>query len=133
MHSRILLIGALLWTGGTVAIRLGGQRMLHPGRPFASLILYLGSFALMGMLGRRIFRRLGVETRSWPTAAILLMLPTLVLDPFSCVFFASIFPNVDPGAAGVFGGWMLICCAGVVAAVWVRPADKSGDDAGGQA
>jgi len=128
MHSRILLIGVLLWTVGTVAIRLAGQRLLHPDRPLASLVLYLGSFVLMGLLAGRIFRRLGVEKRSWPTAAILLMLPTLLLDPFSCVFFTAIFPKVDAGAAGVFGGWMLICCAGVSAAVWVRPGDKSGSE-----
>jgi Family of unknown function (DUF5367) len=132
VNSRILLIGLLLWTVGAVAIRLGGQRLLHPDRPFASLVLYLGSFLLMGLLGRRIFRRLGVEKRSWPSAATLLMLPTLILDPFSCVFFTSIFPNVDPAAAGIFGGWMLICCAGVVATVWVMPGDKSGGEAGEQ-
>jgi Family of unknown function (DUF5367) len=128
MYSRILLVGLLLWTVGTVAIRFAGQRLLHPDRPLASLILYLGSFVLMGLLARRIFRRLGVETRSWPTAATLLMLPTLILDPFSCVFFASIFPKVDPRAAGIFGGWMLICCGGVAAAVWIRPGDKSGSE-----
>jgi hypothetical protein len=48
------------------------------------------------------------------------MLPTLLLDPFSCAFFHTVFPNLDPGAAGAFGGWMLIFCAGAVAGVWVK-------------
>jgi len=39
-------------------------------------------------------------------------LPTLCLDAFSATFFPAVFPNIAPGAAGVFGGWMLACCAG---------------------
>jgi len=127
---RILRIGVLLWLVGTVAIRLAGQRLLHSGRPYATLILYLISFLLMALLAPRIFRRVGVQKDSWPAAATLLMLPTLLLDPFSCVFFTTIFSNVEPGAAGVFGGWMLICCAGVVVGIWGTPEVKSQAESG---
>jgi hypothetical protein len=131
MRCRILFTGALLWVVGTVAIRLGGRGLLHANRPVATLILYLASFMLMALLVPRIFRRLGLEESSWPAAATLLMLPTLILDPFSCAFFSVIFPNVEPGAAGVFGGWILIFCAGAVAGVWLksgaRSAVKDGD------
>jgi hypothetical protein len=120
MRYRPLIIGALLWIVGTVAIRLGGQGLLHPNRPAATLILYLASFVLMALLVPRIFRRLGLAGDSWPAAATLLMLPTLLLDPFSCAFFTVIFPNVEPGAAGVFGGWMLTFCAGAVGGVWLK-------------
>jgi|SRR5579863_7478597 len=120
MHYRPLRIGVLLWLVGTVAIRLVGQRLLYANRAGATLILYGVSFVAMACLVRRIFRRLGLGRESWPAAATLLMLPTLILDPFSCAFFTSIFPNADPGAAGVFGGWMLICCAGAVAGVWMK-------------
>src|SRR6202041_955000 len=78
----------------------------------------------------RIFRRLGVEKNSWPAAATLLMLPTLILDPFSCAFFSTVFPNVEPGAAGVFGGWMLIFCAGAVLGVWLTPGVRLAVSAG---
>jgi hypothetical protein len=120
----MLRIGVLLWLVGTAAIRLAGQRLLHSGRPYGTLILYLISFLLMALLGPRIFRRVGVQKDSWPAAATLLMFPTLILDPFSCVFFSTIFSNVEPGAAGVFGGWMLVCCAGVVVGIWVAPGAK---------
>jgi hypothetical protein len=120
MNYRIFRIGVLLWLVGTAAIRLAGQRLLHSDRPYATLILYLISFALMALLAPRIFRRVGVQKESWPAAATLLMVPTLILDPFSCIFFNTIFSNVDPGAAGVFGGWMLICCAGVAVGVWFK-------------
>jgi hypothetical protein len=131
MRYRPLIIGALLWIVGTVAIRLGGQGLLHPNRPAATLILYLASFVLMALLVPRTFRRLGLAGDSWPAAATLLMLPTLILDPFSCAFFTVIFPNVEPGAAGVFGGWMLIFCAGAVVGVWLKagvtPAVEAGE------
>lgn len=115
---RILTIGVLLWLAGTIAIRLLGHRLLHANQPLKTVVLYLLSFVLMAWLIRRILSR--VERDVWPAAATLLMLPTLILDPFSCAFFHTVFPNVDPAAAGVFGGWMLIFCGGAVVGVWVK-------------
>lgn len=117
-QGRVLLLGLLLWLAGTVAIRLFGHRLLHARQPLQTVILYLLSFVVMGLLVPWIFRRL--ERGLWPTATTLLMLPTLILDPFSCAFFPVVFPNVDPAAAGIFGGWMLMFCAGAVAGAWVR-------------
>jgi hypothetical protein len=118
--KRIIGIGLLLWLVGTVAIRLAGQHMLHAQTSWRTILLYLCSFVLMALLARRIFRSLHLDRESWPRAATLLALPTLLLDPFSSAFFSSVFPNVDPAAAGVFGGWMLICCAGAMAGAWVK-------------
>jgi hypothetical protein len=132
MNYRIFRIGIMLWIVGTVAIRLGGRGLLHANRPVTTLILYLISFVLMALLVPRMFRRLGLAKDSWPAAATLLMLPTLLLDPFSCAFFPVIFSNVEPGAAGVFGGWMLIFCAGAVAGVWLTPGVRSAVRAGDQ-
>jgi hypothetical protein len=118
---RTFLVGILLWTAGTVAIRLAGQRLLLPDHTARTLGLYLVSFFSMALLAPRICRRLGLQNDLWPKAATLLILPTLILDPFSCAFFTSMFPNLDPRAAGAFGGWMLICCGGGVAGVWRKP------------
>jgi hypothetical protein len=116
----VLLLGLVLWLVGTIASRLVGNRLLHADQPLETMVLYLFSFVIMGLLVQRIFQRLGLERDSWPTAVTLLMLPTLVLDPFSCGFFRTVFPNVDPAAAGVFGGWMLMFCGGAVAGAWVK-------------
>ena len=115
-----MLAGLVLWGVGTIGIRLAGQHMLHAQSTAGTVTLYVCSFVLMGLLARRIFRGVGLDKESWPRAATLLALPTLILDSFSSAFFASVFPNVDPAAAGVFGGWMLICCAGAVAGAWVK-------------
>lgn len=118
MKLRTLVLGMLLWTAGTVAIRLAGRRLLQPDHLLRTVALYLVSFMLMAILVPRICRRLGLQKDAWPQAATLLILPTLMLDPFSCAFFTSIFPNLDPAAAGTFGGWMLICCGGGLAGAW---------------
>lgn len=115
---RALAAGILIWIVGTLAIRAAGGRLLHPGRTPQIVTLYVVSFLLMALLVPRICRRLGFAKELWHQAATLLILPTLILDPFSCAFFTSLFPNMDPAAAGAFGGWMLICCGGGVAGVW---------------
>src|SRR5580698_10983315 len=121
MWLRTLLAGILIWTGGTVGVRLSGHRLLQPGHAAQTVCLYLISFLMMAFLVPRICRRIGFERDSWPAAATLLILPTLVLDPFSCAFFTTIFPNLDPASAGAFGGWMLICCGGGIVGVWRQP------------
>lgn len=118
MKIRALITGLLLWTVGTAGIRLAGQRLLVPGRTLQTIALYAVSFLLMALLIPRICRKMGFDRSNYIQAATLLILPTLLLDPFSCAFFTTIFPNVQPSAAGAFGGWMLICCGGGIAGVW---------------
>ena len=109
---RVLVVGLLFWVVGTVMIRFLGQHLLQPER---ALLLYAASFVLMAFVALRLFRGMRVDAVEGVT---LLALPTLIFDPFSCIFFASLFPNVAPAAAGLFGGWMLICCGGAVAGAW---------------
>jgi len=111
MFVRPLLIGIVFWLGGTITIRLAGQHLLRPDR---TLLLYLFSFILLASITPIILK--GTDRKS---AVTLLMLPTLILDALACPFFATVYPNVDPMAAGLFGGWMLICCGGAVTGVWL--------------
>jgi hypothetical protein len=117
---RVFLIGVLIWIVGTIGVRLLGQRVLQPDQASRTVLVYLASFVLMALLVRCIFRRLRLERDAWFEAATLLILPTLILDPFSCLFFALVFPNMDAAVAGAFGGWMLICCGGGIAGLWAK-------------
>jgi hypothetical protein len=120
MKLRLLLSGAILWTAGTLILRLGGANLLRPDAPARTLILFGISLPAMAFVARRLCRRLPPE--EWAAGAVSLVLPTLLLDPFSSAFFSAVFPNIDPRAAGVFGGWMLVCCAGALAGVMIaRP------------
>jgi hypothetical protein len=117
---KALLLGLLIWIAGTGAIRLAGHHILIVARWGQTAVLYLASFLLTAWWIPRICRRLAMDRAASFQAATLLMLPTLILDPFSCLFFTTVFPNLDPAAAGLFGGWMLICCGGAAAGVWVK-------------
>ena len=115
MFMRPLIAGIVLWLVGTIGIRAWGQWLLHPDRPLATIALYTFSFAAMALLAPRIVGG-AADGRA---AVTLLMLPTLTLDALACVFFTTIYPNVASAAAGIFGGWMLICCGGAVVGVWL--------------
>jgi len=117
IDARFVLWGAALWAIGTIVLRLGGQFLLHPVAGAPTVALFAVSFILFAAVARRLCRRFGVADDRWIAAGVSLVMPTLVLDPFSAAFFPVVFPNIAPGAAGIFGGWMLACCAGALAGV----------------
>jgi hypothetical protein len=121
MNFRLFLYGLGIWIAATIALRIAGQHMLRPGDWKGTLILFAISFPLMAWLVRRLCRRFEPRPEQWPAGAISIAMPTLLLDPFSSAFFAVVFPNMSPEVAGVFGGWMLWCCAGALVGVTIRP------------
>ena len=117
MHVQLVRIGLTIWLGATLALRLAGQHLLRPGDWKGTLVLFVVTFPLMAWLVRRLCARAAVPQAEWVSGAISLLLPTLLLDPFSSAFFPIVFPNMSPQVAGVFGGWMLWCCAGALVGV----------------
>ena len=115
MDRRLFLYGFVIWAGATVALRFAGQHLLRPGDLAGTFLLFAVSFPLMAWIVRRLCRKVGLQQEQWMAGAVSLSLPTLLLDPFSSVFFPVVFPNMAPEVAGVFGGWMLWCCAGALA------------------
>lgn len=114
MNRTLLLYGFALWVIGTVGVRFGGQFLLRPASVSGILLLYVVSTFGMAVLTRRLCQVAGLARREWSAGAISLALPTLLLDPLSSAFFSAVFPNITPSAAGLFGGWMLCCCAGAL-------------------
>jgi len=102
----------VIWLAATLVLRAAGQRVLHPGDAAGTLVLFLVSFPLMAWVVRRLCRRLPRD--QWLKGAVSLAMPSLLLDPFSSAFFPTVFPNMSPAVAGVFGGWILWCCAGAI-------------------
>jgi hypothetical protein len=125
MKIRLLLCGLGIWFGATLVLRIVGQRLLRPGDWIGTLILFAISFPLMAALARSLCSRVHLQPVQWPAGAISIALPTLLLDPFSSAFFPVVFPNMAPEVAGVFGGWMLWCCAGALAGVVIRPGTRA--------
>ena len=114
---RCFLTGFVIWLVATIVLRFAGQYILFPASLVAIAVLLLASFPLMALVARRVCSDAGIPREDWPEAGIYLVMPTLVLDTFSTVFFPIVFPNVAPQAAGLFGGWMLCSCAGALLGV----------------
>jgi Family of unknown function (DUF5367) len=111
------LIGLALWLAATVVLRFAGQYLLHPESVLASAALLGASFPVMALVARRICADAALPRESWPAAGALLIMPSLVLDTFSSAFFPIVYPNMSPVTAGLFGGWILCCCAGALIGV----------------
>jgi hypothetical protein len=120
MNWGLVRSGLIIWLGATLALRFWGQRLLRPGDWKGTLILFAVTFPLIAWLVRRLCARAGLPESEWLRGATALLLPTLLLDPFSSAFFPMVFPNMSPEVAGVFGGWMLWCCAGALLGVSLR-------------
>ncbi len=114
---RCLTVGFIIWLAATIALRFTGQYLLHPENLVAIAVLLAASFPLMALVARQICAGAGLPREQWPAAGIFLVMPTLVFDTFSTVFFPLVYPNIPPQAAGLFGGWMLCCCAGALLGV----------------
>jgi hypothetical protein len=125
MNVRLFLCGLGIWVVATIALRIAGQHLLHPGNWKGTLIVFAISFPLMAWLVRRLCSRFHLPPEQWPAGAISIALPTLLLDPFSSAFFPVLFPNMAPEVAGVFGGWMLWCCAGALVGGTIHPGKRS--------
>lgn len=123
-NPTLFLCGLAIWLAATVALRLAGQHLLRPNDPAGTVILFAVSFPLMAWVVRRLCRRFRLPPEEWPVGAISIALPTLLLDPFSSAFFPAVFPNMAPELAGVFGGWMLWCCAGALVGASFHPGSR---------
>jgi hypothetical protein len=119
--KRYALTGFVIWAAATVALRLAGQYMLRSPMLLLALSLPAMIFVAIQVVGH-------AEDRA--RAAIALVAPGMLLDTISTIWFARIFPNIDPNAAGLFGGWLLFCNVIVLlTAVTYAPRRASGSAA----
>jgi hypothetical protein len=107
--KRLAFAGLLVWLVATVALRLAGQWVIHGDSAAASILLLAVSAPLMWSLPRGLFARFSIDPRDYAAGAIVLVAPGMLLDTISTIWFARVFPNIAPQAAGLFGGWLLFC------------------------
>jgi Family of unknown function (DUF5367) len=111
MNKRLFMYGVLGWIVASAALREAGQYLLPSSEWNRVLVLYA---VLMAWLARRLLITLGIGPAQVLGGVVSLLLPTLLLDPFSSAFFPAVFPNMAREMAGAFAGWMLISCAGAL-------------------
>ena len=101
--KRIAITGFVIWAAATIALRLAGQFVFR-----SPLLLFLVSLPAMMLVARAVLVRFRTS-RERALAAIVLVAPGMLLDTISAAWFSTIFPNIRPDAAGLFGGWLLFC------------------------
>lgn len=107
--TRLAYAGFAIWLAATIALRLAGQWVIRPGSAREILVLLAVSGVLMYQLPRGLFAAMRVAPADYARGAILLVAPGMLLDTISAIWFARVFPNIAPDAAGLFGGWLLFC------------------------
>ncbi len=122
---RFLVLGFVIWLGATIVLRFAGQFLLRPEQPVAIVLLFAASLPAMAWVARRICNDRSVAPADRPLAGVMLVLPALLLDTFASAFFPYTYPNLPAAAAGLFGGWMLWCCAGAL--LGVLPSREAGE------
>jgi Family of unknown function (DUF5367) len=115
----ISIVAVATWAVATLGIRAVSRHVPLPQDHARSLLLFGASFLGMATLIPAFLAIVGVPKARWFAAVTILMLPTLIFDALSCLFYQRVFPGGDPKAAATFGGWMLISCAGAVVGVWM--------------
>jgi hypothetical protein len=109
--KRLFIVGLVIWLVATIALRLAGQWVLNPDRPVSIIVLLAISALLLFRLPRLLFSRFAIPKQERALGGLALVAPGMFLDTFSAICFASVFPNMRPDAAGLFGGWLLLCNA----------------------
>lgn len=107
--KRLVFAGFAIWLAATIALRLGGQWILHTGTLAGVAVLLGVSAVLMWQLPRGIFTSMRIPREDYAVGAIALVAPGMLLDTISATAFSRVFPNIPPDAAGLFGGWLLLC------------------------
>jgi hypothetical protein len=103
--------GFLIWLAATIALRMAGERLIHHDSSLSILLLFAVSAPLMFQLPRGLFARFSTPPVVYAAGAIALVVPGMLLDTISAIWFTRVFPNMPPQAAGLFGGWLLFCNA----------------------
>lgn len=102
--SYFLLLGFGIWFVATLAIRVEGQFFFNPNSLETLLLTFALAVPLIATLTYPI-RRVAPSER--PIAAVYMVLPGMLLDVFSVVFFPLVFPNLPPTAVQPFSAFLL--------------------------
>jgi len=117
---RFLWIGLGVWLVATLAIRLAGQHVLRAGSSTQLALLFAVTAVVIAVLVSRLVRRLPTQDAGL-RAAVLIVLPGLLLDTGSVLWFRSVFPNLPEMAGMSFAALLLWAYAiALLAGVWPR-------------
>ena len=113
MILRAMGLGFVLWLVNAAIFRFAGENFFLPdvAPPFALFAVVIVIGATLTFVGVRL---LGAARGDEGEAAVALAFPSLLLNAVLTHEFAMIFPNLDAGLDGVYGGLAMIYAAAMV-------------------
>jgi hypothetical protein len=113
MILRAMGLGFVLWLANAAIFRFAGHMFFQPGiaPPFVLFGIVILMGAALTFVGVRV---LGAARGDEGEAAVSLAFPSLFLNAVLTHEFAMIFPNLDAGLDGVYGGLAMIYAASMV-------------------
>lgn len=117
--KRFLWIGLGIWLVATIGLRVGGEALLSSGSGIRTALLYVVSGAVIAFFISRLVRALP-SAEAGLRAAVLIVLPGLLLDAGSVLWFDRVFPNM-PASAGMPFASVLLWCYGIAVLAALRP------------
>ena len=122
---RYLWIGLAVWLLATLAIRLAGEPLLRSRSGAQSALLLCVAALVIAVPAFLLVRSLPTRDAGL-RAAVLIVVPGLLLDTGSVLWFHSVFPNL-PDSAGMPFAALLLWCYGIalLTGLWPREASPS--------
>lgn len=99
--------GFLVWLIATLIFRTSGQFFFHPENSLALVLMFVAAVPLIAGVMYPIYVWKKVSPADRPLAAIYAIMPALVLDVFSVLWFPSVFPNLPATTSVAFAAWLL--------------------------
>lgn len=100
-------MGFGIWLVATLAFRFLGQAFFEPDSVGGTVLLFLGVAVLIVSGVTALLRGYRADPGGGALASVALVLPGILLDVFSTLFFGAVFPNLDPSGGATFGALML--------------------------
>ncbi|KAB1188363.1 MULTISPECIES: DUF5367 family protein [Haloferax] len=116
-ETRVLLgVGLAIALVAGLVFRIVGQLVLDPTNPLVVSVVFVVTIPLMWALAVGIFRWRGLTGVKRREAAVLLVVPGMLVDAVSTALFSVVYPNMSLASAGLFGGLLLLAYATVLIA-----------------
>lgn len=106
--------GVAVWLIATVAFRVGGRILLDPDAPLIVFGVFVIAVPATVVVTFAAFLWREIRPAARPAAAILLVVPGMLLDVVLVSFFGAFFPNVERVSVRYFAGLVLLAYATVL-------------------
>jgi Family of unknown function (DUF5367) len=115
--SRWFGVGFVVWALATIGFRLIGQWFFAPDAALISVAFALFFTPITAWCVRAYITSQSLSQYEGVTFAVCIAAPGMLMDTFTVGFFSSVYPNMNPSVAYIFGAHLLwIYCVCVTSA-----------------